>query len=218
MRKRVIITGATGMIGGLVLEQCLNSTEIESVISLSRRSIGITHAKLTEIILSDFINYTGLENHFTDIDIAYFCMGVYTGQVSRDLFRKITVDYTKAFADMLLKYSPDARVCFLSGAGADSKEKSRMMFARDKGIAENHLIKQNFKGLHIFRPGYIYPVTPRAEPNFTYRLFRKLYPVLKTLMPKSSVTSMHLANTIFKTGLEGNEKVILENVDILAVS
>jgi uncharacterized protein YbjT (DUF2867 family) len=180
MGKRVIITGATGMVGRLVLNECLTSSEISSVVVLSRRTTGISHRKLTEVTVNDFGHLAGLENYFEQVDIAYYCIGVYTGQVTRNRFREITVDYTIAFADNLKKKSPHAVVCFLSGAGADTKEKSRMMFARDKGMAENYLIAKQFTGLYIFRPGYIYPVTPRVEPNFSYRLSRKLYPFFKT--------------------------------------
>jgi uncharacterized protein YbjT (DUF2867 family) len=218
MGKKVIITGTTGMVGGLVLRECLNSPEIESVVSFSRRSTGLNEEKLTEILLSDFIDYQNLEKHFTNVDIAFFCIGVYTGSVKRNEFRTITVDYTIAFGKMLKIYSSQATFCFLSGAGADQSEKSRMMFAQDKGAAENFLISQQFGALYIFRPGYIYPVTPRIEPNFSYRLSRKLYPVLKALMPKNVITSKHLAHAIFKTGLSGNNKTILENKNILDVT
>lgn len=217
MSKKVIITGATGMVGGIVLQHCLGSSEISEVISLSRKPSGHKNKKLTELIHSNFINYSGLKEHFKEVDIAYFCLGVYTGDVSRDEFRVITVDYTKAFADALKAQSPEATFCFLSGAGADQTETSRMMFAQDKGKAENYLIAQNFGRLHIFRPAYIYPVTPRAEPNFTYRLSRKLYPLLKTLMPNNVVTSEDLSKVIYKLGLKNYEQTILENKDIRSI-
>jgi uncharacterized protein YbjT (DUF2867 family) len=150
--KTALITGATGMIGGLVLQECLNNSEIGKVISISRKKTGVKHQKLVEIIHQDFLDYTTIKEYFENIDVAYFCIGVYTGAVSRNEFRRITVDYTKIFADTLKNKSPEATFCFLSGAGADQKEKSRMMFAKDKGIAENYLIKQNFGDLYIFRP------------------------------------------------------------------
>lgn len=214
MSKTILITGASGMTGGLVLQECLNSPEISKVISIGRKSLGIQHNKLIEVIHHNFLDYSEIEKHFKNIDVAYYCIGVYTGAVPRDEFRTITVDYTKAFADMLKSKSPDVTFCFLSGAGADQKEKSRMMFAMDKGVAENFLIAQHFKQLYIFRPAYIYPVTPRKEPNFTYSVSRKLYPLLKTLMPNSVIRSTNLARAIFVTGLEGHSKTILENKDI----
>ena len=123
--KNVIITGATGMIGGLILEACLNSPDIGKVTIIVRRSTGISNDKLTEVIHQDFNDFTSVESYFKNQDIAYYCLGVYTGAVDRDRFRMITVDYTDAFAETLKRYSPQATFCFLSGMGADRLEKSR---------------------------------------------------------------------------------------------
>ncbi len=212
--KNAIITGSTGMIGGLVLDYCLNSDDIENVIVINRRSSGAKHDKLTEVIHSDFTDFSAIDSHFKNQDIAYFCLGVYTGAVDRETFRTITVDYTKSFADTLIKQSPDAAFCFLSGMGADQTEKSRMMFAKDKGIAENYLLSMNFKQLNIFRPGYIYPVVPRREPNISYKIMRFLYPVYKWIYPNGVITSAELANAMFISGVKGNQRTILENKTI----
>lgn len=201
------------MIGRIVLQQCLESTEIGKVTSLVRRPSGIIHNKLVEHVCNDFTNYDKLEAHFQNQDIAYYCIGVYTGTVSREEFRKITVDYTLAFADMLKKNRPEAAFCFLSGAGADTKEKSRMMFAQDKGIAENYL-RKSFGKIYIFRPAYIFPVYKREEPNFSYRITRSLYPLIKLLGANMSIKSTELAEAIFRVGIEGAGKTILENRDI----
>jgi nucleoside-diphosphate-sugar epimerase len=212
--KNVLITGSTGMIGSLVLSFCLESDRINRVITMNRRPAGITHPKLTEVIHHDFTDYSLVEDYFRSIDTVYYCLGVYTGSVPRDEFRKITVDYTKAFADMLKKNSPVAKFCFLSGQGADRSEKSRMMFARDKGMAENYLIQCKFPETYIFRPAYIYPVTPRREPNFTYRLMRFVYPLFRHLYPGGVIESAELAKAIFNTGLNGGDMPIFENRDI----
>jgi len=202
------------MIGGLVLEECLKNQEIGSITLLVRRSLGIASERVREIIVEDFTDYSKIEEELKNQDIAYYCLGVYTGTVPREEFRTITVDYTTVFADKLKKYNPDSTFCFLSGQGADQSEKSRMMFAKDKGIAENYLIKLNFNKLYIFRPAYIYPVTPRKEPNFTYKLSRKLYPLLKAIYPEGVIKSTDLAKAIFKTGIKGHSKMVLENKDI----
>lgn len=212
--KKAIIAGATGMIGGLVLEHCLQSPEIERVTIIVRRPTGIADDKLTEIIHSDYNNYAAIEDHFKDKDVAYYCIGVYTGAVPRDEFREITVDYTMAFAETLKKHSPVAAFCFLSGMGADRTETSRTMFAKDKGIAENFLLNQNFGKLYIFRPAYIYPVTPRKEPNLSYRVMRAVYPIFKVIYPNGAITSVELARAIFLCGLKGWDKDTLENRDI----
>src|SRR5210317_1994139 len=147
-----IITGATGMVGGIVLQHCLKDDTIKQITSFVRRPSGITHKKLEEIILTDFTDYSGWEEQFMNADIVYFCLGVYTSQGTDNQFKEITVNYTKVFTELLKKFSPEARFCFLSGSGADQAEKSRVSFARYKGIAENYLISQ-FANIHIFRPG-----------------------------------------------------------------
>lgn len=215
MKKKVLITGATGMIGGLVLEHCLQSEEVSEVISLVRRPSGKTDTKLREVIIEDFLKLDEEEDYFASIDIVYYCLGVYTGAVDRDVFREITVDYPDALAELLLKKNPDLSFCLLSGAGADRKEKSRMMFAKDKGIIENRLSSKGFRAFHAFRPGYIYPVTPRSEPNFSYKMMRALYPVLKIFGKNASIKSTELAYSMFLVGLEGSEMEIFENVDIV---
>ncbi len=215
--KRAIITGATGMIGGIILRESLNSPAIEQVTSIVRKQSGVRHPKLTEVVLKDFLDYSGVAEHMRGQDIAYFCIGVYTGQFPDDQFKTITVDYTKAFADALKQGSPYATFCFLSGDGADLKEKSRFPFARYKGMAENYLASLKFGQLYSFRPGYIYPVEKRAEPNFSYRAMRKLYPLMKTLFPASVVTSEEVGQGMFKAGINGAPKTILANNDMRAL-
>lgn len=215
--KNVILTGATGMTGSLVLDHCLQSSDVSKVTTLVRRPTGIEHEKLIEVLHTNFLDFSAIKGHFDSQDVAYYCLGVYTGAVDKEEFRKITVDYTEAFADTLHSHSPGATVCFLSGQGADQTGKSRIMFARDKGIAENYLLNLKFKATHIFRPAYIYPSTPRKEPNFSYRLMRFLYPVVKVLYPNGVITSEDLARAIFHTGLHGTKMTILENSDIKAI-
>ncbi len=215
--KKIIITGASGMVGGIILREALNSSKIEKVTSIVRNSSGQKHAKLQEIIHDDFNEYSKLVDHFKNIDAAYFCIGVYTGQVPDDKFKIITVDFAKAFGDTVKQNSPRAILCFLSGQGADLKEKSRMSFARYKGMAENYLMSLDLGGLHIFRPGYIYPVEKREEPNLAYRIYRRLYPILNKIMPSTAITSEQLAKSMLKAGLNGTEKTILENEDIKKV-
>jgi len=215
--KNVIITGASGMVGNIILQHCLKSDEINKIISIVRRKSENTHPKLEEIIHKDFSNYDGLEDKFENIDIAFFCIGVYSGAVSDEKFKEITVDYTKVFADKLKEFSPNVCFCFLSGSGADQKEKSKVAFAKYKGMAENYLQSKNFGSFHSFRPGYIYPVEKRVEPNLMYRVSRSLYPVLKIMGKNFSIKSTELGEAMFKTGIKGTDKVILENKDILEI-
>ena len=218
MAKKVIIAGASGMIGGILLDVCLKEDQISEVISLVRKPSGVLHLKLKELVVTDFINYDAFQSEFKDADIVFYCVGVYTGAVPRDVFRKITVDYPVALGKAIYASSPGARFCLLSGQGADRSEKSRIMFAKDKGAAENQLAGMGFKSFHAFRPGYIYPVTKRKEPNFTYRLMRVLYPGVRLLGKKFSVKSTALAKAMFLTGMNGSELEIFENRDIVKLS
>ena len=213
--KTVLITGSTGMIGSLVLEHCLQSQEILRVISLVRRSSGATHQKLQEVIIKDFLNLDEDAQYWESVDIVYYCLGVYTGAVDRELFQQITVDYPETLARLLHRKSPHLVFCLLSGAGADRSETSRMMFARGKGIIENKLSKMGFKSFLALRPGYIYPVTPRKEPNISYRVMRFLYPIFKLTGKNTSIKSTDLAKSMFWVGLHGSDQEILENSDIL---
>jgi nucleoside-diphosphate-sugar epimerase len=211
--KNILITGSNGMIGSLILQKCLKRDDVVKVTSITRKPLGIYHPKLIEIIHNDFLDYSKIENDLKTQDVCFYCIGVYTGQVPTEEFKKITVAYTEVFAQALKKNNEAASFCFLSGQGADSSERSRVLFAREKGIAENILLKLKFKSTHIFRPAYIYPITPRVEPNFFYRLMRILYKPLKFIYPNFSVTSEKLATTMVEVGMNGGEN-ILENSDI----
>ena len=213
--KKVIVAGSSGMIGQLILNICLNDDAVGEVISLVRRPIEIEHPKLHEIVLDDFLDYTSQHAHFTSVDAVYYCVGVYTGAVDRERFRQITIDYPIALASAVQLMSPKSSFVLLSGQGADRKEKSRLMFALDKGIVENQLLDLWGSQFYACRPGYIYPVQKRKEPNFSYSLSRKLYPVLKYLGKKFSITSEELAQAMFYIGLKQPVNTLFENDDLL---
>lgn len=215
--KNIIITGASGMVGSIILKHCLSSTDIAQVTSLVRKKSNQQHPKLKEVIIDNFADYTQQAGLFRQIDVGFFCIGVYTGQVSDDKFKVITVDYAVAFAEAMQKPNPQATFCLLSGAGADRTEKSRTSFARYKGMAENQIAKLGLN-FHSFRPGYIYPTTPRKEPSFMYRILRTCYPLIKLLGGRNgSIQSTELAAAMFQAGMNGANKEVLENKDILAL-
>ena len=216
-QKRVIITGATGMVGGSALRICLQNPDVSRVTVLVRSRTGMNDARLREVVVDDFNDYSALTNVLENQDVALFCLGAYTGAVPDDLFRQITVDYTLAFARALHQASPQAAFCFLSGQGADQTEKSRMAFACYKGAAEKALLEIGFPRVHLFRPGYIYPVTPRKEPNIVYTITRFLYPLLRRIYPNLGISSEDLAAAMVYAGLYGTgeiENPVLENKDI----
>ena len=215
--KQVILIGATGMVGGCALRICLEHPDIDMVTVVGRRSVGMDHSRLREILHDDFLDYTPIADTLRGHDVALYCLGVYTGAVPDDRFREITVDYTLSFAAALHEQSPQSAFCFLSGQGADQSVKSRIAFARYKGAAENGLLDIGFPRVHIFRPGYIYPVTSRKEPNISYRLFRVLYPLIRRIYPNIGISSEDLAHAMVYAGLHGimrNADPVLENRDI----
>ena len=216
-KKKVIITGATGMVGVCALRKCLDNPYVTMVTVIGRRSTGVKHEKLCEVLHNDFTDYLANYEVLKGHDIALYCLGAYTGKVPNDEFRRITVDYTLAFAEALYEASPQAAFCFLSGRGADQTERSRMAFARYKGAAEKVLLNVGFSRVHIFRPGYIYPVKPRKEPNFVYTITRFLYPMMRRLYPNIGISSESLARAMVHAGLYGtgeNVNPVLENKDI----
>lgn len=194
-----------------MLKHCLERDDVNMITSIARKKTGIIHPKLLEIIHGDFLDYSSIDDSLKNQDICFYCIGVYTGVVPKEEFHKITVDYTRAFAEALKRNSSEASFCFLSGQGADSKEKSPIMFARDKGIAENILLRLNFSYTYIFRPGYIYPVTPRKEPNFIYRMMRVLYKIFSPVFPDMGVKSEVLAKAMVDAAFSKSDKVIFEN-------
>ena len=220
-QKRVVIVGASGMVGGYALRYALENSAVGSVTSIGRRKLGISHTKLTEVLHRDFADCSALAGVLSGQDAAVFCLGAYTGVVSDAELRTITVNYTVAFARVLRGSSPEAAFSFLSGGGADPTGRSRIPFARYKGEAEKALLAEGFPSVYIFRPAYIYPVEPRKEPNFSYRLLRTMYPVFRVLFPNQVIRADDLARAMVDAAVHdiGSEHhaVVFENRDIRAL-
>jgi uncharacterized protein YbjT (DUF2867 family) len=215
--KRVVIVGASGMVGGYALRYLLEDVAVGGVTSIGRRTLGASHPKFTEILHSDFADCSPLADALTEHDAAVYCLGAYTGAVADEELRRITVDYTVEFARVLRASSPNATFAFLSGSGADPTGRSRMAFARYKGEAEKTLSATGFPHVYIFRPAYIYPVQPRKEPNLSYRLLRAIYPVFRVLFPNQVIRADDLARTMADAAVRGSGEgrtLVLENRDI----
>ena len=195
-QKRLVIVSASGMVGGYALRYALENSAVGSVTSIGRKALGISHPKLTEVVHRDFADCSSLAETLSGQDAAIFCLGAYTGAVSDAELRRITVDYTVEFARVLRGSSPGAAFSFLSGSGADPTGRSRIPFARYKGEAENALLAAGFPHVYLFRPAYIYPVEPRKEPNFSYRLLRATYPVFRILFPNQVIRADDLAQAM----------------------
>src|SRR6266478_3468317 len=219
-QTRLVLVGATGMVGGYALRYALDHPAVKSATAIVRRKLDISHPKLNQVVHRDFANCSALAEALSGQDGAVFCLGAYTGAVSDAELRTITVDYPIEFARVLHASSPGAAFSFLSGSGADPTGRSRMPFARYKGEAENALLAAGFAHVYIFRPAYIYPVEPRKEPNFSYRLLRTVYPAFRTLFPNQVIRADDLARAMVdvvvrETGRRGGS--ILENRDIRAM-
>jgi len=218
-QRQLLLVGATGMVGGYALRYSLESATVGSVTAIVRRRLGFSHPKLREVLHRDFADCSSLSQVLSCQDAAVFCLGAYTGAVSDAELRRVTVDYTIEFARVLHGSSPNAAFSFLSGNGADPTGKSPAAFARYKGEAENALLAAGFPRIYIFRPAYIYPVHPRKEPNFGYRLLRAIYPAFQLPFPNLVIRADDLARTMVDASIQGteSESKVLENRDIRAM-
>jgi len=208
------------MVGGYALRYALDHPAVGAVTAIGRRKLGMSHLKLNEVLHPDFADCSALAAPLTGQDGAVFCLGAYTGVVTEAELRTVTVDYTVEFARVLRSGSPDAAFSFLSGNGADPTGQSRLPFARDKGEAEKALLSAGFPHVYIFRPAYIYPVEPRKEPNFSYRLLRSIYPAFRVLFPNQVIRADDLARVMVGAAVEGTpqrEGPVFENRDIRAM-
>jgi len=208
------------MVGAYALREALKHPAVGRATSIGRRKLGISHPKLNEIVHQDFADCSALAEALSGQDAAVFCLGAYTGAVLDAELRKITVDYTIEFARVLHSNSPDAAFSFLSGSGADPTGRSRMPFARYKGEAEKALFALGFPRVYVFRPAYIYPMEPRKEPNFSYRLLRAIYPAFRVLLPNQVIRADDLARAmvdvvVSETGQRGGP--VFENREIRAM-
>jgi nucleoside-diphosphate-sugar epimerase len=216
--KNILIAGSSGMVGNELLKICLESKEINKIYLLSRNLSIHKNPKVPEIIINDFLNYNVLSSIPENIDVVFFCIGVYTGATEKSVFQQITVDYPVALAREVIVRWPSSKFILLSGAGADRSEKSRVLFAKYKGIAENQLYQLFKSNFHSARPGYIYPVTKRKEPNFMYRVFRLIYPIIKCLGKKLSITSVQLAKAMLVMGVREQHQTGFENDEMIKLA
>jgi uncharacterized protein YbjT (DUF2867 family) len=219
-QKRLVIVGASGMVGGCALRYALNNSTVGRVTSIGRKKLGISHPKLKEVLHQNFADCSALGDALLGQDAAVYCLGTYTGSVSDTELRAITADYTIEFARVLRNSSPNSAFSFLSGNGADPTGRSRFAFARYKGEAEKALLASGFPRVYLFRPAYIYPVQPRKEPTFSYRLLRAVYPMLRLLFPNQVIRADDLGWAMVDVVLRQTQErqdLAFENRDIRAM-
>jgi hypothetical protein len=214
MPIKVIITGATGMVGEGVLHECLLHPEVESILVINRRPCNVLHPKLTEIIHDNFFDFTGIKDKLAGYDACYFCMGVSSLGMKEEKYNHITYDITMALANVLAAQNPELTFCYVSGTGTDSSEKGKSMWARIKGKTENKLIGIFPKRAYMFRPGYIQPTKGLKNAYKIYKVLGFLYPVLKMIMPKYVTSLMEVGLAMINAVVKGYKKQVLECPDI----
>lgn len=215
---KVILFGATGMVGQGVLRECLLDPGMESVLTLGRTTTGQQHAKLQEIAHKDLMDLSAIENQLTCYDACFFCLGVSSVGMKEADYRRITYDLTVSVAQTLVRLNSAMTFIYVSGTGTDSTEKGRTMWARVKGKTENDLFKLPFKAAYMFRPGYIQPLhgirTKTKLYAAIYAVIKPLYPALKLLFPRFVTTTECVGRAMIKVVRQGYAKRWLENADI----
>ena len=215
---KVIVTGASGMVGEGVLLTCLQREDVEIVLVVGRKPCGTTHPKLKEILHPDFFGLTPIESQLSNYDACLFCLGVSSVGMKEEAYYKMTYALTTNFAQTLVKRNPAMTFCYISGASTDSSEKGKLMWARVKGKTENDLMKMNFKRVYNFRPGGLEPVPGQKNTLRIYSYLGWLIPIMKFIAPNSICKLEELGNAMVNAVTQGYEKQILEVKDILALS
>lgn len=213
-KLQLILTGATGMVGEGVLHKALQNDEVEKILVINRRPCGVTHQKLKEIIHADFANLSPVENELVNYNACFFCLGVSSvGMKEAEFFEK-TNTLTMYVAKVLSNLNPKMTFCYISGAGTDSTEKGRQMWARVKGKTENDLLKLPFKKVYNFRPGILQPTKGLKNTLKFYNYFSWLFPVIKFIAPKYICSLKELGQAMINVTLKDYTRNILEVNDI----
>ena len=214
MGIRVIITGATGMVGKGVLLECLEHTGVSEVLLVNRQPIGMQHPKLKELIHKDFYDLRAIKEQLQGYDACFFCLGVSAIGMSEEQYTRVTYDLTMHFAETVVH--PGMTFIYVSGTGTDSTEQGRSMWARVKGRTENALLKMRFKASYMFRPCIILPMkgikSKTGWYNAAYVVLRPFFP----LMRKSAMVTdtVRVGKAMIEVALHGSDKKHLENRDI----
>jgi uncharacterized protein YbjT (DUF2867 family) len=213
---KVILTGATGMVGRSTLNECLANDKVKEVLAINRRSLGLKHPKLKELIHSDFMDFSEAVEHFKGYDACFHCMGVTSVGKDEAEFSKYTYDITKSLADACYAANPDMVMNYVSGAGTDTSEKGSTMWARVKGKTENYILNKGFKDAYMFRLGALIPEGEVSSGvswyKYIYIAMTPFFPLLKKL--SSFTTSSKFGTAMINTVLYPQELKHLENKDI----
>ncbi len=219
---KVIVTGATGMVGKGVLLECLEHPDVAQILSLGRSPLAMTHPKLEEVVQRDLFDVTPVEQRLSGYDACFFCLGASSVGMSEADYFRVTHDLTVALARVLLRLNPGLVFVYVSGAGTDSTERSSSMWARVKGKTENDLLSMGFRSAFMFRPGYIQPRKGVRSRTALYRalipVLTPLYPVLNALFPSQVTTTEKVGLAMIHAAQRGYPKRILDPHDINALA
>ncbi|SDQ72073.1 NAD dependent epimerase/dehydratase family protein [Chryseobacterium soldanellicola] len=208
---KIILTGATGMVGEGVLMECLENPGISEILSVSRKPSGKKHAKLKEYIISDFLTIDLNDENFKGYDACFFCAGISSVGMNEEDYTKITYDTTLHFAKALLNQNPDMVFNYVSGAHTDKTESGKLMWARVKGRTENALKKLGFRAAYNFRPGFMKPVEGQKNVKWFFKPFIWLFPIL---LPSKSLTLHQVGKAMINAVQKGYPTSVLEINDI----
>lgn len=217
----VLIFGATGMVGQGVLRECLLDPGVERVTAIGRTATGVTAPKLRELVHADLWNYASIEHELTGFDSCFFCLGVTSAGMKEADYERVTYGIAVAAAETLARLNPRMTFVFVSGAGTDSTEKGRVMWARIKGRTENAILRLPFKAAYMFRPGVIQPLhgirSRTTLYNAGYVVLKPLLPILRWAFPGQILTTGQIGRAMLKVVRSGAPTRILEAKDINAL-
>ncbi len=214
MKIRAIVTGASGMVGEGVLLECLNNPDVEAVLVVGRRHCGTTHPKLKEILHSNFFDLSPIAHQLTGYNACYFCLGVTSIGKKEPEYTQMTYTLTMHVAEILSKQNADMTFCYVSGAGTDSTEKGRSMWARVKGKTENDLMKLPFKQVFAFRPAFMKATPGQKNLLSAYKYFSWMYPILKVIAPNAASTLAQVGQAMIHATQKGYHSKVIEVKDI----
>ena len=218
---KVILFGATGMVGQGCLRECLLDPDVESVLAVGRSPAGARHAKLREIVHGNFLDYSAIEAQLAGYDACFFCLGVTSLGLSEERYRHLTYDITLAAATTLAQLNPQMVFAYVTGRGTDSTEQGGLMWARVKGKTENDLFKLPFKAAYMFRPAGIQPLHGvRSKTGWVQAIYTVASPLLSMLTrvaPKYMTTTEQVGRAMIKVAKHGYPKPVLESEDINSI-
>ena len=219
---KILLFGATGMVGQGVLRECLLDSDVQFVQTVGRSATGVRHPKLREIVHSDLLHYSSIEDELSGFDVCFFCLGVSSAGMKEEAYERLTYGIALAAAETLARLNAEMTFVYVSGAGTDSSEHGRTMWARIKGKTENALLRLPFKGAYMFRPGFIEPLHGARSRTTAYRviytLIKPLLPLLRLAIPNAILDTEQIGRAMLVVARHGAPTHILEIKDIRALA